>query len=80
VAKRDKFSLNQCPKNSFEEKEMQKIVYASTEEGLVYAQLCTYLDIVYITRMLGRYLRNPRFDHLKIVKYIMWYLQEQKTI
>ena len=29
MAKGDKFSLNQCPKNDFEEKEMQKIPYAS---------------------------------------------------
>lgn len=30
VAKGDKFSLNQCPKNEVERNEMQKIPYAST--------------------------------------------------
>ena len=32
VAKGDKFSLNQCPKNNFEIQEMQQIPYASATE------------------------------------------------
>ena len=59
VAKKDKFSLDQCPKNDFEIKEMQKIPCASAIGSLIYAQVCTCLDIVYIVRMLGRYLSNP---------------------
>ncbi|RVW60929.1 Retrovirus-related Pol polyprotein from transposon TNT 1-94 [Vitis vinifera] len=38
VAKGDKFSLNQCPKNSLESQEMQKIPYASVVGSLMYAQ------------------------------------------
>ncbi|KAL5559247.1 hypothetical protein UlMin_035458 [Ulmus minor] len=38
VAKGDKFSLNQCPKNSLESQEMQKIPYASAVGSLMYAQ------------------------------------------
>ena len=63
VAKGDKFSLNQFSKNDFKEKEMRKIPYASTIESLMYAQVCTYLDIVYVNGMLGRYLSNPGVDH-----------------
>ena len=37
VAKGDKFSLNQCPKNNPEVKEMQKIPYASAVGSLMYA-------------------------------------------
>ena len=58
VAKRDKFSLNQCSKNDFEEKEMQKILYTSAVESLMYAQVCSGLDVAYVTGMLGRYLSN----------------------
>lgn len=36
MAKGDKFSLNQCPKNTVEGKEMQKIPYASVVESLMY--------------------------------------------
>ncbi|RVW60487.1 Retrovirus-related Pol polyprotein from transposon TNT 1-94 [Vitis vinifera] len=58
VAKGDKFSLNQCPKNSLESQEMQKIPYASAVGSLMYAQVCTRPDIAYIVGMLGRYLSN----------------------
>ena len=63
VAKGDKFSLNQCPKNDFEEKEMQKIPHASTIRSLMYAPVCTRPDIAYVTGILGRYLSNPEVDH-----------------
>ena len=65
VVKGDKFSLNQCPKNDFKIKEMQKIPYASTIGSLMYAQVCTRPNITYIVGMLGRYLNNPRMDHKK---------------
>ncbi|XP_052296385.1 secreted RxLR effector protein 161-like [Citrus sinensis] len=44
MAKGDKFSLNQCPKNDFEEKEMQKIPYASILGSLMYVQVVQYLQ------------------------------------
>ena len=59
VAKGDKFSLSQCPKNNFEIQGMQQIPYASVIGILMYAQVCTCLDIAYIVGMLGRYLSNP---------------------
>ncbi|KAL9249770.1 Retrovirus-related Pol polyprotein from transposon TNT 1-94-like protein [Drosera capensis] len=37
VTKGDKFSLNQCPKNGFETKEMEKTPYASVVGSLMYA-------------------------------------------
>ena len=74
VAKGDKFNLSQCLKNDFEIKEMQKIPYALAIRSLMYAQVCTHLDIVYIVRMLNRYLNNPRIDHWKAVKRVMQYL------
>ena len=78
VAKGDKFSLNQCPKNDFESKEMQKIPYASAVGSLMYAQVCTCPDIAYIVGMLGRYLSNPGMDHWKAAKRVMRYLQRTK--
>ena len=51
VAKGDKFSISQCPKNNFEIQEMQQIPYASAIGSLMYAQVCTRLDIAYIVGM-----------------------------
>ena len=78
VAKGDKFSLNQCPKNNLKVKEMRKIPYALVVGSLTYAQACTHPDIVYIVGMLGRYLSNPGMDHWKAAKRVMRYLRRTK--
>ena len=74
VAKGDKFSLSQCPKNDLEIKEMQKIPYASAIGSLMHAQVYTRPDIAFIVGMLGRYLSNPGMDHWKAAKRVMHYL------
>ena len=74
VAKGDKFSLHQCPKNELEKKDMERFPYASTIGSLMYAQVCTRSDIAYIVGMLGRYLSNLGRDHWKKAKRVMRYL------
>ena len=71
MAKGDKFSLHQCPKNELENKDMERIPYASAIGSLMYAQVCTHPDIVYIVGMLGRYLSNLGMDHRKKAKRVM---------
>ncbi|RVW84956.1 Retrovirus-related Pol polyprotein from transposon TNT 1-94 [Vitis vinifera] len=78
VAKGDKFSLHQCPKNELEKKDMERFPYASAVGSLMYAQVCTRPDIAYIVGMLGRYLSNPGMDHWKKAKRVMRYLQRTK--
>ena len=74
VAKRDKFSLTQCPKNNLEIEEMQKIPYTSVVGSMMFAQVCTRSNIAFIVGMLGRYMSNPRVDHWKVVKRVMRYV------
>ncbi|XP_074346621.1 secreted RxLR effector protein 161-like [Apium graveolens] len=78
VAKGDKFSLKQCPKNDLERKEMQNIPYASVIGSLMYAQVCTRPDLAFIVGMLSRYLSKPRMNHWIVVKRVMRYLQGTK--
>ncbi|RVW36414.1 Retrovirus-related Pol polyprotein from transposon TNT 1-94 [Vitis vinifera] len=78
VAKGDKFSLHQCPKNELEKKDMERFPYASAVGSLMYAQVCTRPDIAYIVGMLGRYFSNPGMDHWKKAKRVMRYLQRTK--
>ena len=78
VAKGDKFSLNQCPKNNFEIQEMQQIPYSSAIGSLMYSQVCTHLVIAYIVGMLGKYLSNSEKDHWIAAKRVMRYLQRTK--
>ena len=68
VAKGDRFTVNQCPKNDFEKKKMEKIPYASVVGSLMYAQVCTRPSITYVIGMLGRYLSSLGVNHWKLVK------------
>lgn len=78
VTKGDKFSLNQCLKGNLEVQEMQKIPYASSVGSLMYVQVCTRSDIVFIIGMLGRYLSNSEMNNLKETKKVMRYLERTK--
>jgi len=57
---------------------MKKIPYASVVDSLMYAQVCTRLDIAFAINALGRYLSDPGLDHWKIVKKVFRYLQGTK--
>ena len=63
IVKSDKFSLNQCPSNDLEKKEMKNIPYASTLGSLIYTQVCTRPDISYVVGMLGRYQSDLGLEH-----------------
>ncbi|XP_040865559.1 secreted RxLR effector protein 161-like [Glycine max] len=78
IAKRDKFSLKQCPNSDLERTEMQKIPYASVVGSLMYAQVCTRPDIAFFVGVLGKYLSDPGFQHWKAVKRVMHYLKRTK--
>ena len=80
VAKGDKFSLHQCPKNELEKKDMERFSYASAVGSLMYAQVCTRPDIAYIVGMLGKYLSNPGMDHLKKANGLYGIYKELKII
>ncbi|XP_068639322.1 secreted RxLR effector protein 161-like [Aristolochia californica] len=78
VAKGDKFSLKQCPKNDLKRTEIQKIPYASVVGSLMYAQVCTHPDIAFIVGILGRYSSNRGMQHWKAAKRVMRYLKRTK--
>jgi hypothetical protein len=52
IVKGDKFGLFKCPKNQLEIDQMKTIPYASTVRSIMYAQVCTYPDLAYVTGML----------------------------
>ena len=53
-----------------------KRTHASTVGSLMYAHVCTRLDITYIVGISSKYLSNLGMDHWKAVKWVMWYLQK----
>ncbi|RVW78738.1 Retrovirus-related Pol polyprotein from transposon TNT 1-94 [Vitis vinifera] len=68
VAKGDKFSLNQCPKNSLESQEMQKIPYASAVGSLMYAQ-SSQEGYEIFTEKKEYMLTYRRLDQLELIGY-----------
>ena len=45
ILKGDRFNLNQCPKNDLEREQIKNIPYASAIRNIMYAHVCTRLDI-----------------------------------
>ncbi|RVW45757.1 Retrovirus-related Pol polyprotein from transposon TNT 1-94 [Vitis vinifera] len=80
IVKGDRFSKAQCPQNDDERKEKRTIPYSSLVGNLMYAQVCTRLDIAFVVGMLGRYLSNPGSQHWKAAKKVLRYLQGTKDL
>ena len=53
------FSLDDCLKISEEKVYMEKVPYASAMGSLMYAMLCTRLDICYVVGIVSRYQSKP---------------------
>ena len=49
IVKGDKFSKGQCPQNDIEGDHMKAILYSSVVGSLMYAQVCTCLDILLLS-------------------------------
>ena len=59
---------------------MSKISYAFVLGFIMYAMLCTRLDVSYALSMISRYQTNPDESHLTIVKNILIYLRSFKDV
>ena len=57
------FSKKQCPLTPQEEEDMRHVPYASVVGNLMYAMLCTRLDIYYTVGVVSRFQSNPGLDH-----------------
>ena len=54
---------------------MSKVTYASTVGSLMYAMVCTRLDIAHVVGIVSRYMNNPGKEHWMAVKWILRYLR-----
>ena len=57
---------------------MQTIPYASTVGSLLYAMLCTKLDICFEEGMVSRYQSNPGPKYWIVVKHMLKYLRKMR--
>jgi hypothetical protein len=63
IVKGDRFGEFQCPRNQYKIDRIKAVPYASAVESLQYAQVCTRLDLAFVTGLLGRFQSNPRIEH-----------------
>ena len=75
-----KLCLNDCPKSDAEKAEMAKVPYSSTVGSLMYAMICTRLDIPFAVGVVSRYMSNLGKKHWEVVKDIMRYLNGTRKL
>jgi hypothetical protein len=63
IVKGDKYESFQSPRNQYEIYQMKSDPYASVVGSLIYAQVCTRPDLVFVIGMLDRYQKNPGVSH-----------------
>jgi hypothetical protein len=56
-------STSQCPMTVKETEDMSKVPYASVVGCLIYAMVCTKLDLAYAMSMVSKYMANPGKQH-----------------
>ena len=59
---------------------MAKVPYASAIGSIMYAMLCTRLDVAHALSVTSRYQADPSEDHWKAVKCILKYLRRTKDL
>ena len=75
--KKDKnLNLAMCPKTSQEREVMSKVPYSTVVRSLMYAMMCTRLDIYYAIGLISWYQSNPGNGHWKAVERVLRYLKE----
>ncbi|GMI67402.1 hypothetical protein HRI_000409500 [Hibiscus trionum] len=70
-----RLSANHSPSTEKENEEMQKVPYSSAVGSLMYAMVCTRLDLAYVVGTFSRFLSNIGREHWNAVKWIMRYLR-----
>ena len=62
-----------CPNNEAERKEMSPVPYESAVGSLIFAMICTRLDIAQAMGVVSRYMTNLGGEHWITVKKILIY-------
>ena len=64
-----------CPSMEKEKGEMSVIPYSSEIGSLMYAMVCTHLDISHVVGVVSKFLANPGKAHWEAMKWIFKYLR-----
>eukprot|EP00253_Pinus_taeda_P012008 PITA_12008 len=70
-----KLSAEQCPKTLQEEEDMSRVLYESVVSSLIYAMVCTRLDIAHSVGLLSGFMSKPGKEYWTVVKRVFRYLR-----
>ena len=79
LANHFRLSTTQCPKTNDEVQDMSKVPYASAVGCLMYAMVCTRLDLAQAVSAVCKFLLNLGRSHWDAVKWIFKYLRGTKN-
>jgi hypothetical protein len=74
-----KLTKEMCPKTQEEIQYMSKFPYSSTVGNLMYAMVCTRLDIAHTMGVMRKYMNNLGKEHWDALKWILRYLRVTAT-
>ena len=63
IAPHFKLSVAQCPSSDEDVEYMSKVSYSSVVGSLMYAMVCSHLDLSYAMSLVSRYMSNPGKEH-----------------
>ncbi|KAG8474528.1 hypothetical protein CXB51_031383 [Gossypium anomalum] len=70
-----RLSLALSPQSDDEIEYMSHVLYSSAVRSLMYAMVCSRLDLSYAVSAVSRYMANPGKEHWKAVQWILRYLR-----
>ena len=73
-------SKDMCPRTQEEREKMSRIPYASAIGSIMYAMLCTRIDVSCALSICSRYQSDPGERHWTAVKNILKYLKRTKDM
>ena len=66
-----KLSSKQYPQSLKDGEEISRVPYASAVGSLMYAMVCTRLDLAYAVSTISRFMSNPGKQHWEAVKWVL---------
>ena len=69
-----------CPQSIGEVEYMSRVPYSSVMGSLMYAMVCSRLDLAYAVSAVCRDMAKPGKEHWKVVQWIMRYLRGSNTV
>ena len=75
LASRFKLSSGLCPSRVEEKGYMSRVPYVNVVGCLMYAMVCTRLDISHAIGVVSKHMENLGKEHWNAVKCVLWYLR-----